>query len=185
MGVRDVQHGQAGPDATLGARIERLEELARGLTKVQLTALAAAIRDAKARVSAWPADERFWFSGRGGAPLTSGEDRAIRQLWTRVQVGLTFAVTQVDIDPSTEVRPKQKRGRLARLLQSEEAALEGQAATLLERDSGGEIWLSVTGVWNAFCAALLAERLDPELRTALETPWRIAIGATPRENLAK
>ena len=162
---------------TLDARSERLEALARRITDAQLAALAVAMRDESVRTSVWPADERFWFSDKGGTHLAREEDQAIRHLWTRVQVGLTFAVTGV------EIPRRKKRGPFAWLLGTEQTIVEGEAAILLERHGGGDIWLPVTGVWNGFCAALLSERLDPKLRAALETPWRIALGATPREML--
>ena len=59
--------------------------------------------------------------------------------------------------------------------------MEGRAATLLERNLGATVWDSVIGVWNAFCAALLSERLDGALLASLEGPWVAAIGRTPRE----
>jgi len=170
-------------NANASARLNSLEEIARELTQDQLNDLAAVIRQEKEPLGAWPADERDWFSGRGGANLSSDDDRAVRRMWTRLQVGLTFAVTGIDIDPPADRRTK-KRGWLARILGPEHGVLEGEAATLLERHGGGGIWLPITGVWNAFCAALLLERLDPELRFALEKPWRLAIGMTPRERLA-
>lgn len=133
----------------------------------------------------WPAGERYWFSGLGGATLGRDENRAVRKLWTRFQVGLTFGVAGIDINPPADTGRRGLGTRLARLLQPEYIALQGQAAMHLERHGGGDIWLPVTGVWNAFCAALLEESLKSELLEALETPWRIAIGATPRERLAR
>ena len=172
-------------DPSLDARVRDLEGLARELTEDHLRDLAVVMKQENIASNAWSAGERYWFSGSGGATLSRYENRAVRKLWTRFQVGLTFAVTGIDINPPADTGRRGLGTRLARLLQPEYIALQGQAATLLERHGGGDIWLPVTGVWNAFCAALLDERLDPELRAALETPWRLAIGATPRERLAR
>jgi hypothetical protein len=57
--------------------------------------------------------------------------------------------------------------------------IEGRATTTLERTFGGDVWLGVVGIWNALVAALLRERLDPDLVAALQGPWR----ATMREEL--
>ncbi len=166
----------------LAHRVEHLEKLVRGLTATDLLSIGKAIEKSDLRAARWAPSERYWFSGRGGATLGRVEDRAVRTLWTRLQATVTLALTGVDLD-----RDEEKSGFLAtldRLFEpSRDHRIEGKAAGLLERQLGAGIWDSVIGVWNAFCAALLFERLDPELRTSLEATWRTVLGRTPREIL--
>jgi hypothetical protein len=60
-------------------------------------------------------------------------------------------------------------------------SLEGQATTLLERSIRGNVWVGTTAVWNASCAALLADAMPESLQASLEAPWQRALGKTPRE----
>ncbi len=166
----------------LGRRIERLEAFARELTAADLSSIGKAIDQSDARAAPWGPSERYWFSGRAGAVLGPADDHAVRTLWTRLQAAVTLAVTGVDLDHDDE-----KSGVVASLDKlfepSRDHRIEGRAATLLERRLGAGIWDSLIGVWNAFCAALLSEKLDPALRTSLEAPWRTVFGSTPRETL--
>ena len=178
----DAKGDNEEPDIVLGRRVERLEALARELTAADLLSIAKVIDQSDTRTAPWAPSERYWFSGHGGATLGAPENRAIRTLWTRLQAAVTMAVTGVDLDRDVE-----KSGVVAildRLFEpSRDHRIEGKAAALLERRVGAGVWDSVIGVWNAFCAALLSEKLDPALRASLEAPWRTVLGRTPRETL--
>jgi hypothetical protein len=149
-----------------GDRVERLEELARKLTIDDVMALAQAIEQSARYPGPWAPSERYWFSGTGGASLSKAQDRYIRSLWTRVQAGITLAMTGIDLDLD------ETRSGLRAMLDwlaepSRDLRIEGRAATLLERRLGRDVWLSVIAVWNAFCAALLSETLEPSWQVTL------------------
>lgn len=162
-------------EVVLGRCVGRLEALARGLTAADLASIGKATDQSDARAGPWGPLERYWFSGRGGAVLGLADHHAVRTLRTRLQAAVTLAVTGVDLD-----RADEQSGVVATLDKPFEPArlhrIEGKTAALLERHLGAGIWDCVMGVWNAFCAALLSEKLGPALRTSLEAPdiraWR-------------
>lgn len=155
-------------------RIDALESVARALTRDQIMSFAAAVRDAPAS-AVWPADERFYYSGTAGMKLTANEKGALEQLWTRMMAGLSFAVNHEEVE-AWVARPT-FMGRLDRLFQPRQnMRIEGRATTVLERTLGGEVWRGVIGIWNAFCAVLLRERLKPPLQSDLELIWRNVMG---------
>lgn len=159
----------------LQGRIADLERIARGLSPEQILSFVAAVSDARP-LDAWPADERFWYSGTAGIKLTDAEERARDALWTRMLAGLSFAVNGEEVE-AWVARPT-VMGRLDRLFEPRQGRrIEGRATTVLERTLGGEVWRGVIGIWNAFCAAMLRERLDPVLRSDLESVWRNVIGS--------
>ena len=157
-------------------RAPGLEEAVRTLTREQIPQFAAAVRAAKSDGAAWPADERFWFSGTAGLRFSKGDEAVIRGLWTRMMAGLFFVVTGHEVEERIE-RP----GVLARIDRlfpiPRWMRIEGEAATVLEREMGGEIWLASIGIWNALCAALLGDRLEPALRESLEASWLRVVGS--------
>jgi hypothetical protein len=169
-------------DDELHRRMGRLERLARGLTSAELSSIGEAVAE-KSSPSGWLPSERFWFSGVAGLDLVDSENRAMRELWTRLLVGLTFAITGVDLD----ARGADAAATNAAPSTSEDVGrrqeLEGQATSLLERRLGSDVWVATVGVWNAFCAALLSERLDRMVREGLEASWVTAVGLTPRERI--
>jgi hypothetical protein len=154
--------------------IDALESVARGLTREQIASFAAAVRDAPTLVT-WPADERYWYSGTAGLTMTRGEKTALPYLWTRMLAGLAFAVSGEEVEAYV-ARPT-LIGRLDRLLEPRQRIrIEGQATAVIERTLGGEAWRGVIGIWNAFCGALLRERLGPPLRSDLGFAWRSVMG---------
>ena len=158
------------------SRIDALESVARGLTRDQIMSFPAAVRDAP-KLAAWPADERFWYSGTGGVTLTADEKAALGKLWTRMLAGLSFAVNNKEVE-AWVARPT-LMGRLDRLVQPRQnVRIEGRATAVLEGTLGGEVWRGVIGIWNAFCAALLRERIEPSRRSDLEFVWRMVMGRT-------
>ena len=162
------------PGMDLTGRIAALESVARGLTRDQVASFAPAVRDAP-RLAVWHADERFWYSGTAGMNLTADEKAALEQLWTRMLAGLSFAVSHEEVE-AWVARPT-LTGMLDRLMQPRQnMRIEGRATTVLERSLGGEVWRGVIGIWNAFCAVLLRERLEPSLRADLERTWRSVMG---------
>jgi hypothetical protein len=155
-------------------RIDALESVARGLTRDQIMSFPRAVRDAP-KLAAWRADERYWYSGTAGVKLTAEEKAALGKLWTRMLAGLSFVVNHEEVE--TWVARQTLMGRLDRLVQPRQnLRLEGRATAVLERALGGEVWRGVVGIWNAFCAALLTDRLDPSLRSDLELIWRKVMG---------
>lgn len=162
------EHAGLGDEESLDRRVERLEQVARGITSAELSSIGANVAG-QSGPSAWPSTERYWFSGLAGLDLDQSENRVMRQLWTRLLVGLASAMgVDVDADGADVDRWQE---------------LEGQATSLLERQLGSDVWIGTVGIWNAFCAALLSERLDPTVRDALEAAWVKAVGLTPRERL--
>lgn len=160
----------------LQTRIGALESVARGLTRDQIMAFPVTVRDAP-KLATWPADDRYWYSGTAGVKLTDGEKAALETLWTRMVAGLSFAVSNEEVE-AWVARPT-LMGRLDRLVQPRQSVrIEGRATAVLERTLGGEVWRGVIGIWNAFCAALLRERLEPSLRSDLEFVWRNVMGRT-------
>jgi hypothetical protein len=107
--------------------------------------------------------------------LDSEEEAALERLWTRMLAGLAFAVNGQEVE-AWVARPG-LMGGLDRLVQPRQSLrIEGRATAVLERALGGGVWRGVAGIWNAFCAALLQERLEPTLRLDLERAWRTGIG---------
>jgi hypothetical protein len=154
--------------------IDGLESVARGLTREQITSFAAAVRDAPTLVT-WPADERYWYSGTAGLKMTRGEKTALEHLWTRMLAGLSFAVSGEEVE--ADVARPTFMGRLDRLVEPRQRIrIEGQATAVIERTLGGEVRRGVIGIWNAFCGALLRERLGPALRSDLGFAWRSVMG---------
>jgi hypothetical protein len=155
----------------LQRRIEALEEAVRQLSVEQIVAFNTAVGDAPP-MATWPADERFWYSGTGGVGLTGPEKEALGHLWTRMLAGLAFVATGEE----AYVARSTLMARLDRLVASRDRLIEGSATTVLEQKFGGEMWRGVIGIWNALCAALLAERLDSSLRSDLGFAWRHVMG---------
>jgi hypothetical protein len=163
----------------LADRIARLEELARMLEPDDLAAIGKSVM-ATEGTSAWPPSERYWFSRTAGVRFDEFENHATRVLWTRLLVALALAPPEGDAATARNTRP----GLIRRLREwSSRNRIEGTATTILERRLGPDVWASVTGVWNAECAALHSERFDADLRTSLEAPWVGALGQPPRERI--
>lgn len=130
----------------------------------------------------WPIDERYWFSGTGDAQLTMAEDDDVRICWTRVLQVLAAQHVARDLRRRQPGRLMTWFDRIAQ--PRENIRNEGDAGAVLERVFGGDVWLGVTVIWNACCAALLATRLAGDLRTSLELGWRLAdVGPTPLDRL--
>jgi len=148
--------------------------------------LALADRATAAEISCpdWPPGARFWFSGTSRVRLSSDEERALRQYWTRLLVRLADPVANQD------VRRREVGGRLGKLLSQllvpiDDLRAEGEATGILERVFGDRVWLAVAAIWNATCAAVLESRLEPQPMTCLERAWHMAgIGPTPRARMA-
>jgi hypothetical protein len=158
-------------DPDLDRRIELLEQALRRLSVEQMVSFTAVVRDAPP-LETWIADERFWYSGTVGVAITSPEQEALKRLWTRMLAALAFVATQEE----AYVPRHTLMGRLDRLVASPDRLIEGSATTVLEQKFGAEVWRGVIGIWNALCAALLAERLDPSLRSDLGFAWRHVMG---------
>lgn len=136
--------------------------------------MVGAVKTAPAGES-WRSDERYFYSGTGGVKLDADQKAALARLWTRMMAGLAFAVSGEEVEEWV-ARPT-LMGRLDRLVQPRQSIrVEGRATTVMERALGGEWWRGVIGIWNAFCAALLRERLEPQLRLDLDRAWRTGIG---------
>ncbi len=58
------------------------------------------------------------------------------------------------------------------------AEFEGRATTVIQKSLGSGVWVGVVGIWNAFCEALLGDRLEPALRADLRATWQQVI-STP------
>lgn len=166
---RTPMSGTPLADAELVRRLDPLEAAVRSLMRDEIARFAAAVRQSADDTLEWAPDRRFSFDGSAGISLSSVEKRALRDLWTRLNASLVFAVTGKDVDTWID-RP----GLIARLdrIGSRSRQVEGWAAAILEREMGGEVWLGVTGIWNALCAALLAGRISPSLHDALAVCWR-------------
>lgn len=158
--------------AELARRLAALEAAVRSLTRDEIARLTAVVRQSAGGDREWAPEQRFWFDGTAALTLSRDESRAIRELWTRMNAALVFAVTGKEVDTSID-RP----GLMARLdrIGPRSRQVEGWAATILEREIGGEVWLGSIGIWNALCAALLADRMSPSLRDDLAASWR-AVG---------
>jgi hypothetical protein len=154
-----------------GAHVPALEREVRSLSRDEITGIAEAVRlGAREGEHRWPPAERFWFDGTADTHLSSDEGGVLRELWTRMNAGLVYAVTAREVDAWIE-RPGLLAG-LDRMGTSQRNRIEGAAATILERELGSEAWEGAIGIWNALCAALLADRLAPDLREDLMASWR-------------
>jgi hypothetical protein len=172
--------GTPAPQAVpteLEKRIAGLEAVARSMTREQISSFAAAGRNAPAS-DHWRAGQPYWFSGTAGLDVSDAEKVALGRLWTRMLAGLAFAVSGEEV-VAWVARPT-LMGRLDRLVQPRPSLrIEGRATAVLERTLGGGVWTGVIGIWNAFCAALLRERLVPGLRSDLVAAWRDVMGGGP------
>jgi hypothetical protein len=156
------------------SRIERLEAIARGLTREQISGMAGAVRTSEAASGSRPV-EAYWLAGPTGVKLDAEEKAALARLWTRTLAGLAFAVSGEEVEEWV-ARPT-LMGRLDMLVQPRQSVrIEGRATAVIERTLGGGVWQGVVGIWNAFCAALLRERLEPTLRLDLERAWKSGVG---------
>lgn len=157
-------------EAELRSRVRQLEAVATGLTIIELRGFMSAYRPDAAH-SVWPPADRYWYSGTAGVKFTKSEEEALQALWTRMLVALTRTVTNIDLE-AVDRRPG-LMARLQRLAQPRAShRLEGHAATAMERALGGEVWAGVIGIWNAFCAVLLREKLHSRLYGDLQSTWR-------------
>lgn len=148
----------------------------------KLEALVAVGKGASSTRELWPVDERYWFSGTGGVKFTRAEDEAVRRCWTRVLQVIASQHADRDLHGR---KPGRLMAWLDRIVQPREnVRAEGDAGGSLERIFGGDIWLAVTVIWNACCAALLATRLPDDLFASLESGWRLGhVGPTPYDQL--
>lgn len=161
--------------ADLVRKVGALERLARGFTQEQIASFTATVTEAPP-LETWPADRPFWLSGTPGVHLTDVERAALEAAWTRMLAGLAFAVSGEEVEQWI-ARPT-LMGRLDRLVQPRRSQrIEGRATAVLERALGGSVWAGVIGIWNAFCSALLEERLDPRLRSDLDRAWTRVMGS--------
>lgn len=163
-------------------RMTELEVLARALTADSIARLAANVKHPASEGTVWNQTTRYWFSGTAGVTLTPGEEQALRKLWTRIQAALLHTHANVDVDAL--VRGRGIIARLDKLVRpDEDLRIQGQAATILPRALGKDVWHAVIGIWNASCAALLCDRLPGPLVADLERGWRVTLGSTPRDVL--
>jgi hypothetical protein len=158
----------------LKRRVVSLEGIVRGLTREQLDEFAAVVRAQQSARTPWPADERFWFDGTGGAIFSKTEDTLLRDLWTHLNAALVFVASGREIDEWI-----QGPGLVAHLdrLSPVRQQIEGQAAAILERQLGATVWLAATGIWNALCAALVGDRVDSSVRASLQASWITVVGS--------
>jgi hypothetical protein len=161
MGRMDAQE--------LRERLPSLERAVRSLKRNDLAKFVVAVRESATTEHRWPADHRFWFDGAADLKLSREEDLVVREPWTRLNAALVFVVTGEEVEAWVDAP-----GWIARLDKgaSRSQQIEGHAATVLEKALGGDIWLGTIGIWNALCAELLADRLEPSLRDDLATSWR-------------
>jgi len=159
-------------------RIPELERAVRSLRPAEIVRFAAVVQDLKTRESAWPADEPFWLVRTSGPKLTADDKRMLDDLFTRMNAALVYAATGEDVEDWID-RPG-AMAAIERRLGSRSRAIEGRAATVLEKTFGGEVHTGVVGIWNALCAALLEERLDPRERDSLGAAWRGVRGSSLR-----
>jgi hypothetical protein len=163
----------------LDDRIGQLELTARAMSRTQIMAFGPAIKGS-GRLPAWRSDFPFWFQGTADVKLTKDEGEAMQRLWTRMLIGLAFAVTGDDVEAPAPALPA-RASVWQRLKRWDRANTdpERRATFLLEHELGGDVWLATVGIWNAFCADLLADRLEPQLRSDLMTPWRAVMRSIP------
>lgn len=148
----------------LARRLDALEATVRSLTRDEIVMFIATVRESTNGAHEWPPDRRFWFDGAAGLALSRDENRAIRELWTRMNEALVFATTGQQVD--AWIDRAGLRGRPDRIGRRRNQ-IEGWAATILEREMGGDVWLAAIGIWNGLCAALLADRMSQSLRDDL------------------
>ncbi|HET8587098.1 MAG TPA: hypothetical protein VFM74_04410 [Candidatus Limnocylindria bacterium] len=150
-------------------QVAALESDVRSLTRDEVERFGVAVRRAAQVEGQWPADRRFFFDGTADVNLSKEDALALRDLWTRMNAGLVYAVTGSEIFAWID-RPR----LLARLdrIGPRWRQVEGGAATILERELGADVWLAATGIWNALCAQLLEDRLAAPLRQDLMKSWR-------------
>lgn len=129
-----------GPVVTreLTRRMDTLESAVRSLSRREIARFARVGRESPGGSHEWAPDRRFWFDGTADLTLTRDEEGAIRELWTRMNAGLVFAVTGREVGAWID-RP----GVFARLdrIGPRGRQVEGAVATILEREMGGEVWL--------------------------------------------
>lgn len=160
----------------LRERLRPLEGVVRSLKRDELARFVVAVRESATTDHLWPGDHRFWFDGTADLKLSREENHVVRELWTRLNAALVFVVTGEEVEASID-RP----GFVVSLerIGPRWQQIEGYAATVLQKALGADIWLGTIGIWNALCAELLADRLDPLLRDDLATSWRKVLPSHP------
>jgi hypothetical protein len=152
-------------------RIVRLVDVVRTLEPTQFEALKTAAESTPTS-GRWPSSELpFWFRGTADVRLTSEQQDALKALWTRLQAGAAFAVSGEEV--ATWVDRPGLMARLDRIVQPRQnARIEGRATAILEERFGREVWVGFVAIWNAACAALLEDVLDPGTFADLQAAWR-------------
>jgi len=153
---------------SLRERLPALDLAVRSLTRDEIMRFVDVVRESATAHHKWPLEQRFWFDGTAGLTLSREENDVVRELWTRMNSALVYAVSGEEIDGLID-RPGLFAGldRIGPRWQQ----IEGQAATVLERTLGGDVWLGTIGIWNALCADLLRDRREATLRDDLATSW--------------
>lgn len=77
----------------LTRRLDALESAVRSLSRDEIARFVPVARQSPGGNHEWAPDRRFWFDGTAGLTLSRDEKGAIRELWTRMNAGLVFAVT--------------------------------------------------------------------------------------------
>jgi hypothetical protein len=153
------------------SRITQLEDVVRALEPAQFEALTTAAESTPTS-GHWPSSELpFWFRGTAKIRLSEEHEAMLAALWTRLQAAAAFAVSGEEVVDWVE-RPG-LLGRLDRIVQPRKSArIEGRATAVLERRFGREVWVGFVAIWNAACAALLEDILDPGTFADLQGAWR-------------
>jgi hypothetical protein len=146
----------------LEARVDDIEAAVRKLTRAQFDRLALGPRE-RSKSWAWNGDSAFWYADSGRYRATTEEEWALTELNSRIMAALAFLLTGKELDTASSRRD-----------------YEAKASTAIEHATRGKGWGGVARIWNASCAALLRERLEPPLRSDLEAQW-IAVMGRPIE----
>ena len=153
------------------SRIARLEDVVRALEPAQFEALKAAAESTPTS-GHWASSELpFWFRGTADVQLGKEHEDLLGALWTRLQAAAAFAVSGEEVAEWVD-RPG-LMARLDRIVQPRHnARIEGRATAILERRFGRAVWVGFVAIWNAACAALLEDVIDPGTFADLQAAWR-------------
>jgi hypothetical protein len=154
------------PTDELARRLDAIVARLRTLRPAEVHAIGAAVI-AAGRARSWASDEAFWLVRTWEVRPTRAEDAALRRMWDELYPAVAFALGE-DVDLPVE----SPRGFLARLRMP--PSRTSRATDAIEHLAGSEGHAGALGIWNAACAALLADRLPSDRAASLAAMWHAA-----------
>jgi hypothetical protein len=176
----DPQAGRQQGLDLLDQRLARLEARTARLGRDQIQAISDAVADLSSRgETPIRVGVLYWLVESRGARLDRPTQRLLERGFRDCQVVLAAALTGRDLRSEQAGLAGGLGGFLRRIVSDPQRDLQRRATAAIEAAGGAVAWRGLVGVWNGWCAVLLAERLEPDVAAALGEAWRRAVGPLP------